>query len=136
MKKIDLNFEDPEPEAEELTAKRVVADILTRQSTAWFWAMQQRNSRSLPAQAHETEAQHSESANWQRTSQTENTTEKGNCSICTRRSTKSSDTPAAQVGKTSRRSRQTISQARCAGWWSQCCSMEHAPPVGENQAIW
>ena len=40
MKKIHLNFKDPEPEAEELTANRVVADILTR---AWFWAMQQRN---------------------------------------------------------------------------------------------
>ena len=47
MKKIDLNFKDPEPEAEELTANRVVADILTRQSTAWFWAMQQRNVQRL-----------------------------------------------------------------------------------------
>ena len=70
----------------------------------------------LPARTNETEAQHSESANWQRTRQTENTAEKGNCSIRTLRSTKSSDTPAAQVGKTSRRSRQSISQARCAGW--------------------
>ena len=83
-----------------------------------------RERRSPPAQANETVAQHSESANWQRTSQTENTAEKCNCSIRTRKSTKSSDTPAAQVGKTSRRS-------RCAAWWSQCCSMENAPPVGK-----
>ena len=65
MKEIDLNFKDPEPESEELTANRV-ADILTRQRTGWFWAMQQRNvqrlwgvvvreRRSLPAQANETE---------------------------------------------------------------------------------
>ena len=36
-----------------------------------------RERRSLPAQANETKDQHSESANWQRTSQTENTAGKG-----------------------------------------------------------
>ena len=58
-KKIDPNFKDLD---------RVV-DILTRQSTAWFWAVQQKRAeilgavvRSLLAQANETEAQHSESA--------------------------------------------------------------------------
>ena len=104
-KKIDANFKDLD---------RVV-DILTRQSTAWFWAVQQKRAeilgavvRSLLAQANETEAQHSESVNWQRTSQLEKTAEKCNSSIRIRRSTKSSDTPAGQVGKTSTRSRQTI----------------------------
>ena len=33
MRKIDLNFRDPEPEAEELIADSVVAHILTKQNT-------------------------------------------------------------------------------------------------------
>ena len=34
MKKIELNFKDSEPEAEELTAERAVAHILANQNTA------------------------------------------------------------------------------------------------------
>ena len=47
-----------------------------------------RAPKPVPAQANETEAQHSGSTNW-RTSQTEDTAEKSNRSILTRRSTKS-----------------------------------------------
>ena len=39
-----LNFKDPEPEAEELTADRVVA---AKQNTVWSWAMQQRSAQRL-----------------------------------------------------------------------------------------
>ena len=47
MKKIELNFKDPEPEAEELTADRAVAHILANQNIAWTWATQQRNVQRL-----------------------------------------------------------------------------------------
>ena len=36
--KIELNFKDPWPEAEELTADRAVAHILAKENTAWTWA--------------------------------------------------------------------------------------------------
>ena len=44
---IDLNFKDPELEAEELAADRVVAHILAKQDTVWSWAMQQHNVQRL-----------------------------------------------------------------------------------------
>ena len=47
MKKIELNFKDPEPEAEELTADRALAHILANQNIAWTWATQQRNVHRL-----------------------------------------------------------------------------------------
>ena len=63
MRKIDLNFKDPEPEAEQLTAYRVVAHILARQNIVSSCVMQQQNvqrlwelereCRSLLAQANE-----------------------------------------------------------------------------------
>ena len=66
MRKIDLNFKDPESEAEQLTADRVVAHILAKQNIVWSYAMQQRNvqrlwelwreCRSLLAQANEARA--------------------------------------------------------------------------------
>ena len=45
MRKIDLNFKDPEPEAEQLTADR--AHILAKQNIVWSCAMQQRNVQRL-----------------------------------------------------------------------------------------
>ena len=47
MRKIDLNFKDPEPEAEQLTADRVVACILAKQNDAWSCAARQRNVQRL-----------------------------------------------------------------------------------------
>ena len=47
MRKIDLNFKDPEPEAEQLTADRVVARILAKQNNVGSCAVQQRNVQRL-----------------------------------------------------------------------------------------
>ena len=47
VRKIDLNFKDLEPEAEQLTADRVVAHILARQKIVWSCAMQQRHVQRL-----------------------------------------------------------------------------------------
>ena len=47
MRKIDLNFKDPEPQAEQFTADRVVAHILATQNVVWSCAVQQRNVQRL-----------------------------------------------------------------------------------------
>ena len=47
LEKIDLHFRDPEPEAEELLANRVVAHILRKQNDQWSEAKQQRDVQRL-----------------------------------------------------------------------------------------
>ena len=85
MKKIELNFKHPEPEAEELTADRAVAHILANQNTAWTWATQQRNVQGLwelwcecaeAYQACEAGSRQTEDANWPWTAQTKSTAER------------------------------------------------------------
>ena len=105
--KIELNFKDPWPEAEKLTADHAEAHILAKENTAWTWATQQRNVERLwelwcEANLHKRAKQDlgGPKAQTGRGQVRQSTAEKRNNSIRRRKGTKAPDTLAAQVGKT------------------------------------
>ena len=95
MKKIALNLKDPERERSSSLQTVLWHTHPGNAATTRAEALGavERECRSLLAQANEAWTWHKESTNRPRTSQTDTTAEKGTCSIRTRRSTKSSDTP-------------------------------------------
>ena len=96
-----------------------------------------RECRGLPAQACEAGSRQTEDANWPWTGQTETTAAKAKGSIRTRRSTKSSDTSVAQVGKTSLRISSdnfTDTLVKSVVW--VLFRGEHFTLLGKSSAVW
>ena len=116
VRKIDLHFRDPKPEAEDRIADRVAAHILTQQNTAWTNAVHLRDIQRL------WELHLHEIAQWVPGKQKKTDSGRGQVRLTTQR--RKAAAPVAQTVGLLARQVDTASQPRSSCQGSGCCAIE------------
>ena len=148
MRKIDLNFKDPEPEAEQLTADRVVACILAKQNDAWSCAAPATKCAEALGTM-ERKVQKLTLLERTKSEQVTRKTQTGRGQVRLKPQRRRAPAPAAHEGAKNHRTRRLLKLARQVedltrqlrkhardGWQPWGLSVEHNVSVEESPKIW